>query len=308
MSSKFSSVRPRRPRATDAVAPARLAGPSVVLDRRVNAWRDDLADIALANRVIAPSYAAPVDMACGFASSPLCGAPNDDAVQVSELLPGEDFAVFDLAGDWAWGQAADDRYVGWVRRAALGPAADAAQRITAPLALVFAAASIKSRVVATLPLGARVAVEPAGADFLRMTGEVAGFLHRRYLEPRSGDAVDFGQAFVGTPYRWGGRTRDGIDCSGLMQILLQAQGVACPRDADQQVRAFPAVAFDERQRGDLLWFPGHIGMLCDPNTLLHANAFWMTTVVEPLDDMLARQDRPRVTIVRPPCEPVGAPL
>lgn len=306
MSSSASSARLNPAPSTEV----RLSGVSAALDRRVNAIRGDIADIALAGRVLSPRYVVPVAMRCALVTATLHAEPDASSVCVTELLPGEGFAVFDRAGAWAWGQCEADGYVGWVRSNALVPAEDAPNgRVTALQALIFAGPSIKSSVVATLPLGSRIGIIPFDESFFTVG---AGFLHRRFVDAICVDAVGLAHGFVGTPYQWGGRTRAGIDCSGLTQAVLLAQDLTCPRDSDQQLAAFPRVAFEDRRRGDLVAFPGHIGILVDADHLLHANAFHMTTLVEPLDAVVARlqpvHDKPISGVVRPPCRVSGPPL
>jgi len=278
--------------ATDAAPPTRrahLAGPSRRLDLRVHAVRPDLADIALAGTVIAPHFADGVIMRGGVASAMLRASPDDAAVVVSALLYGETFTVFDLAHGWAWGQCRHDSYVGWLRAGALGPGAGSATHVVvAPTATIFAAPDIKARVLGTLPLNARLAGTSAGAEFIAAAG---GYVHHRHVavvDAVAGTPATVALGFIGTPYVWGGRTRDGIDCSGLTQAVLMACGIDCPRDSDQQRDRFPRVEAAARRRGDLAVFPGHIGILADPLTLIHATAHSMTTIVEPLADVAAR--------------------
>jgi cell wall-associated NlpC family hydrolase len=268
----------------------RLAGPSAKLDPRIHAVRRDIADIALADRVFAPHYALPLRHGCLAIATPVCSAPSSDAIAVSELLRGEVFAVVDASGDWAWGYSLHDGYVGYVAVDALGPFAASTHIVSSPAALAFADKSIKAPVVERLPMGARVAVSDEDGNFLQTAH---GFIHRRHVAPLEDLEADFAAVaarLIGVPYRWGGRSGDGIDCSGLVQLALAFSGVPCPRDSDQQRDLGEAILDGAPlQRGDLVFLPGHVGIMADATHLLHANAFWMRVVTEPLADVLARQ-------------------
>jgi cell wall-associated NlpC family hydrolase len=212
-------------------------------------------------------------------------------------LFGEDFDLFDVAGDWGFGRTAADRYTGWVAMAALGaPGAAPTDRISARGAPVFGAADIKAPVVMELPFGARVAGE-RGGTFLALAG--GGFVHLRHVAPPPTGHIAMAQLFLGAPYMWGGRTPMGVDCSGLVQAVLAAGGVQTPRDSDQQLVALgAALAFNDRAAGDIVFFPGHVGILVAGDRLLHANAHWMAVVEEPLADVIARIGDGAVTGVR----------
>lgn len=269
------------------MASPRLNGPRPTLDSRRDVARPDLVEVGLAGSVAASRYVAGVAMRCAVPRVPIRKAGDAAAVAVSELLHGEDFEVFENVADWSWGRCGSDRYLGWAPSSALadpGPAVD--YRITARIAPVFAAPDIKAPVLMELPFGARVA-GAAGDRFLAVFG--SGFVHVRHLAALPHDPVAVARLFVGTPYLWGGRTGDGIDCSGLVQAALLACDIACPRDSDQQRDELgAAVAFADRSGGDLVFFPGHVGFLTADDRLLHANAHWMATVEEPLADVVAR--------------------
>jgi cell wall-associated NlpC family hydrolase len=146
-----------------------------------------------------------------------------------------------------------------------------------------------------LPLGARIHALDAG-NFLAL--DAGGYVHRRHVWPSTlpghsplpTSAIETARLFLGAPYLWGGRTPAGVDCSGLVQAALALIGIAAPRDSDQQRESLGRAVEGPAQPGDLLFFPGHVGLLSAPETLLHANAHWMTCCEEPLADVLARLD------------------
>ena len=268
---------------------ARLNGPSPKLDLRVDAVRGDIIDIALRGRVSASRYTTPTRMVCRSPRASMRATAADAAVAVSELLFGEAFDVFDTVPGWSWGRTTHDNYLGWVDTAALvDPDAKPGHGVTVPLALVFAEPNIKAPVLATLPFGARLAGVRDG-DFLTLSG--GGYVSDRHVEHGRlpGTPLDVARLFTGAPYLWGGRTPLGVDCSGLVQAALTACEIPCPRDSDQQFEALGVpVVWENRQAGDIIFFPGHVGIFAAHDRLFHANAYWMTTCEEPLAAVIAR--------------------
>lgn len=273
-----------------------LDGPTRRLDGRINAYRRDIADVALAGMLFAPHYAAPMPRMASC-STMMRSAASAEAEAVSQLLPGDQFAVLDLAGGWAWGFSRHDHYVGYVPFDLLRAPVEPTHHIVVREALLFTGPSIKAPMIGTLPFGARI----AGTISEGFVETEAGFLHRRHAAPLGGetrDAVAIAELFLGTPYLWGGRGAGGIDCSGLVQVALAAVGIEAPRDTDMQREGLGDLLPEEARlrRGDIINFPGHIGLMVDDTRLIHANAHWMSVVVEPLTDVVARlspnHDRP----------------
>lgn len=259
------------------------------LERRLTAARADLADERLRGQVEAARYVAGTAMRVAAPSAPLRREPRDDAALDSEALMGEAVTVFEEAQGWAWGQLALDGYVGYLPAAALGPAAPAAtHRVVALRSFLYPAPDMKRPPLGFLSFGAGLTPLGQEGDFVAVPG--GGFLFARHLAPAEvaePDYVAVAERFLGTPYLWGGKTSLGLDCSALVQIALAAAGIAAPRDSDLQQAALgterlPAPDRSGLVRSDLVFWAGHVGIMRDPTTLLHANGHHMAVVSEPL--------------------------
>jgi hypothetical protein len=259
-------------------------------DKRVTPVRADLAAAHLKGAVDAPRFADGEMFSIGVGRASLRVNPSDDAAQDSELLFGEVFTVYDRTKGWAWGQAANDLYVGYVRENALTAPFQVQAKVSALLAPVFSAADLKTPVRDLLPMNAAVAVTNRDGDYVRI-GE-GQFLHQRHLGPVEKDFVSVAERFLGAPYVWGGKTAAGLDCSGLIQTALQATGKAAPRDTDMMEKALgEPVPLSDIRRGDLVFWKGHMGVMLDETCLLHANAFHMLAAIEPLAEAIARIEK-----------------
>ena len=261
-------------------------------DPRITPARRDLAAAHLRGKVEATRFAEGTEQEVIVGLAPLRKDPQHDATLVTEALCGERMTVYETDEEgWAWGQLKSDGYVGWLPAAVLlAPGPAPTHKVTAVRTLVFPGPSIKLPPTDALPLGAQLAVVREQESFAVTAS--GGFVPQRHLAPLATVEPDFvavAERFLGVPYFWGGKSSLGLDCSGLVQIALTACGIKCPRDSDMQERALGKPAsLAGLQRGDLIFWKGHVAIARGRNSMIHANAFHMAVAVEPVAEGLAR--------------------
>jgi len=258
------------------------------LDRRLTPARPDLAASSLRGKVEAARYVDGVKRRLVESVAPLRRAPSHDAPLETEALFGEGVTVYDEHEGWAWGQLQRDLYVGFLPANALGPEAAPTHRLAALRSHVYPTPNIKAPPLTALPLGALVGVVTTNGEFATLAG--GGFLYAAHLTPIDEYEPDFvavAERFLEAPYLWGGRTSLGLDCSALIQTALFAAGRPAPRDSDMQEASLGSpLRFDDSlgglKRGDIVFWKGHVGLMRDEATLLHASGWRMKVVSEPL--------------------------
>ncbi|OKL44177.1 C40 family peptidase [Pseudovibrio exalbescens] len=280
-------------------------------DRRLHPVRPDVAAREYEGKCSAARFVDGQLHAIGADRVALRAEPSQSAGVDTELLYGETFEAFDEREGWTWGRNKTDGYVGWLPSAALSTPFEPTHRVLALRTYRYPAAELKHPPVGLISLGSQVRVtrmhvnrDLAYAELHDGTFVVAK--HLTEITARQDDWVSTAEALLGIPYLWGGRSSLGLDCSGLVQLSAATGGHLLLRDADMQ-EATAGRALDisaglpELQRGDLLFWKGHVGVLSDPQTLLHANGYTMTVAYEPLDaalERIAKNEFGQLTAVR----------
>ncbi len=277
-------------------------------DPRVTPARADLAAVQLKGKVEAARFVEGRAAQAIRGTVALRKTPSFDGNLETEILFGECFIIYEEKNGWVWGQCALDSYVGYARAtefASPGPAPSL--RVTAFKAALLHAPILKSAVADFLPMNAKVAVAGEAERYARIGDGLYVYAgHLAPLAKKESDWIAVAERFVGFPYLWGGKTADGIDCSGIVQIALETGGISAPRDTDQMETALGKTVpvtpgFTGLKRGDLIFWGEHMGVMLDATRLLHANAFHMAVAIEPLAEAamrIARTEGPMRAIKR----------
>jgi hypothetical protein len=264
-------------------------------DPRLTPARGDLAAKYLEGKVKAARFVAGEEFEIAEAIAPLRLGQSPDAELATQALLGERVTIYDRNGEgFAWGQLNNDGYVGWLPDRALAkPGAAPTHKVTAVRTFAFPGPSIKLSPADTLVMGTTLAVvREEGAFAVTRQDWYLPRQHIGRLDEMAEDFVAVAERFVGTPYLWGGKSSLGIDCSGLVQVSLNAAGTGCPRDSDMQRdglgHLIGLAESSPLQRGDLIFWRGHVAIVRDADSIVHANAHHMATVIESTRDAIAR--------------------
>lgn len=266
-----------------------------MLDRRLNAFRTDLAEKRLEGQVEALRFVEGKPARVGASNVAMRPQPSLTSGIDTELLFGEPVSVLDRAGGWAWVKSGVDNYVGYVEEAALGgPGSEPTHWVTAPRTFVYSEPDMKRPVTRALSMGSRITVtgeaETRGTRYLLVDGGAVIAKHVAAVDvPVSNDYVSVATRFLASPYLWGGRSGFGLDCSGLVQLTMMMAGKAVLRDTDMQ-RASIGIEIDrdELRRGDLVFWKGHVAIMVDAGMMIHSSGFTMDVSHEGLDDAIKR--------------------
>ena len=267
-----------------------------ILDRRLHAYRSDLAEAGLEGKVEAERFVTGTPARVCVPVIALRAQPDLARGIDTELLFGEDVTVFDRADGWCWVKAASDGYVGYLPEEALRESAPAPTHIVVPQrTFIYPEPELRKPYKTVLSMGSRVHIageaEARGNHYLVLSDGTAIF--SKHLQPLGAldgqDYVDIASRFLETPYLWGGRSGLGIDCSGLIQLALQMTGRSAPRDTDMQAAGLgEPIDRPDVRRGDLVFWKGHVAVFEDPETIIHANGHTMTVARENFEAAVER--------------------
>ncbi len=191
--------------------------------------------------------------------------------------------------------------MGWLKLDDLGDLPEANYRVLSLRSIVYSKEDVKSIPIIHLPIGSQLHVISENKEWCKIILNQHkikfGFVPRQHLieiSKKVSDWVNVAETFLNTPYKWGGRDSLGIDCSALVQLSLQAGGIKFPRNSSQQrlFKNLKLINYDKVQRGNLIFWEGHVGIILNHKEMIHSNSFSMMVSIEKTDNVIKRIGKP----------------
>ena len=208
---------------------------------------------------------------------------------VTQLLYGDKFKKIKKVGAWIKIRNESDNYIGYIKNKKFPHNIKNTHKISVLFSELYSKPNKKYKIKKKLSFGSKIKVTKKNAIFYKFDNfwvkkkdlKKINFVNRNVFKNIT--------KFVNVKYKWGGKNFNGIDCSALVQLLLNFNNKFCPRDTRDQIRYFrKKVKLNNIKKNDLIFWKGHVAIIISKKKLIHAYGPFKKVVIMPIKQTIDR--------------------
>ena len=202
---------------------------------------------------------------------------------VTQLLYGETFKKITRNGTWIKIKNDADNYKGYVKETFFPSNKKNTHKIFCLKADLYSKPNKKNKIKKKLSFGSEVKVIKKNKIFFKFDNLWIEKKNLKQINYKTKNIFKNLNKFINTKYKWGGKSFNGIDCSGLVQIFFNFNNKFCPRDAKDQIKYFKKKTnIKNIKKNDLIFWKGHVAIVISKKQLIHAYGPLKKVVVMPI--------------------------
>ena len=208
---------------------------------------------------------------------------------VTQMIFGNAFYVLNKNSNWWKIKILEDNYKGFIKKRHFVKFFRPTHKVATLSAKIFRRPNFRKQ-IGSLTFGSKIKLEGKKSKFFKFNKNM--WIERKNVRPikfKDKNCFSRIKIFKNIKYKWGGKSYKGIDCSGLVQVILNFNNIYCPRDAKDQARYFKRkVRLKNLKKNDLIFWKGHVAVALSKDKLIHAYGPLKKTVIMSASKTISR--------------------
>ena len=216
--------------------------------------------------------------------------PSVKSEIVTQMIYGDSFSISNKSKKWLKIKIKEDNYKGYIKNKKYSNFLKPTYKVNTLKAKIF---KFPNRIkINEITFGSKIKVIDDNSKFLKFA---KGWIKKNDVKPISYKEKDLFKKitiFKNIKYKWGGKSFKGIDCSALIQVLLNFNNKFCPRDAKDQFKYFKKnIKLKNIKKNDIIYWKGHVAVALSSKKLIHAYGPMKKTVIMDINQVIKRIER-----------------
>jgi len=213
---------------------------------------------------------------------------SDKSELVTQMIYGDSFTVIKKNSKWLKIKIKEDAYKGFIKNRNYVFFIKPTHKINKLKATFYKFPNKRMR-INELTFGSKIKTLEKKSTFFKFYN---GWINQKDIKPisyKEKNYFDKIKLFKNIKYKWGGKSFNGIDCSALIQVILNFNNRYCPRDTKDQVNYFKKkIRLNSIKKNDVIFWKGHVAVALSKDNLIHAYGPMKKTLIMGINKTIKR--------------------